>query len=653
MCGLTGFWETTGRPPETIAEIVQGMADALLHRGPDSGGRFVDATAGLALGHRRLAIVDLSPEGHQPMASASGRYQIVFNGEIYNFQALRHELITHHGCRFRGASDTEVLLAMIEVYGVKEAVSRSVGMFAFALWDCRERTLTLGRDRLGEKPLYYGRLKRGICFGSELKSLLVHPDFTGEIDRDALALYLRYGYIPAPHTIYRGVYKLPPGTLLTLTSAGHDRLPEPEPYWSIDAAVAAGQADPFTGTAEEAVDELDRLLRQSVAGQMVADVPVGAFLSGGIDSSAVAAVMQALHNGRPIRTFTIGFEEKGYNEAAFAKEVARHLGTSHTELYVRAKEARDVIPKLPMLYDEPFADSSQIPTYLVAQLAKGQVTVALSGDGGDELFAGYTRYSLAQGLWRRVGRLPVGGRKALAKSMNAIPVEALNKLTWLMPLLARSGKAGPAGDKIRKLADVLAADHEGDLYRRLISVWKEPELVAVGAREPQTALTDHTRWRFAPDFVHRMMHIDQLMYLPDDILVKVDRAAMGVSLETRVPLLDHRIVEFAWRLPLSMKWRDGQTKWVLRRVLDRYVPRELIERPKMGFSVPIRDWLRGPLREWAEDLLDERRLREDGYFDPVPIRRTWQEHVTGRRNWQAQLWVILMFQAWRVQQWGK
>lgn len=653
MCGLTGFWQPGGCVREEAAATVHRMADTLVHRGPDDGGVWVDAAAGVALGHRRLAILDLSPAGHQPMVSGSGRFVIAFNGEIYNHLELR-ALLENGGAgqtavsQWRGHADTETLLAAIEAWGVEPTLKRCVGMFAFALWDRQMRTLTLARDRLGEKPLYYGWQRGVLLFGSELKALRAHPAFAGEIDRGALALFFRHNVVPAPYSIYRGIRKLPPGTYLNLTEAQArgGEWPEPVAYWSLAEVVANGQRTPLAGSDVDAAAELERLLRQAVAGQMVADVPLGAFLSGGIDSSTVVALMQA-QSDRSVRTFSIGFHEAGYNEAQHAAAVARHLGTDHTELYVTPEQAMAVIPKLSALYDEPFADSSQIPTFLVAQLARQHVTVALSGDGGDELFGGYTRYFLAYSIWQRLAWVPRGVRGALARGLAAASPAAWDRVFAALYLWVpdRLRFANP-GDKLHKLAHILQVGSPEAVYRALVSHWTERERLVLGAQEPPTVLTQPEAWPAVDDFRHRMMALDAVSYLPDDILVKVDRAAMGVSLETRVPLLDHRVVEFAWRLPLSMKIRQGQGKWLLRQVLYKYVPKELIERPKMGFGVPIDHWLRGPLREWAEDLLDERRLREEGFIDPAPVRQKWREHLSGQRNWQYHLWDVLMWEAW-------
>jgi asparagine synthase (glutamine-hydrolysing) len=619
------------------------MAEQMAHRGPDDAVEWVDASSGLALGFRRLAIVDLSPAGRQPMHSASGRYVIIFNGEVYNFRAVRAEL-EGRGHRFRGGSDTEVLLTAIEVWGLADAIRRFVGMFAFALWDRQERSLHLVRDRLGIKPLYYGWGDGTFLFGSELKALAAHPAFRPQIDRDALALFMRHGYVPAPYAIYRGVWKLPPGSILTLRSRD-DRDALPAPFWSAREVVEDAVAEPFSGSEQEATSQLDELLREAVALRMIADVPLGAFLSGGIDSSTVVALMQA-QSGQPVKTFTIGFHEGEYDEARHAAAVARHLGTDHTELTVTPEEARTVIPLLPTMFDEPFADSSQIPTYLVSQLARRHVTVSLSGDGGDELFGGYNRYFWGRSIWRRIGWAPLAVRALSTRALTALsPADWDRQFARLAPLLPPSLRQRTAGDKLHKLAGVLEVDSPEQLYWGLVSQWKETDLVIDG-REPPTALTDRARWAALPDFTQRMMFLDLISYLPDDILAKVDRASMAVSLEARVPLLDHRVVAFAASLPLSLKIRDGQGKWLLRQVLYRYVPRELIERPKMGFGVPIDSWLRGPLREWAEELLDERRLRDEGFFQPQPIRLKWQEHLSGERNWQYQLWNVLQFQAW-------
>lgn len=643
MCGIAGFIGfDRGARGQTSRIVAERMANTLIHRGPDDAGVWVDEAADVALAHRRLSILDLSPTGHQPMVSNGGRYVIVFNGEIYNHLELHEALMS---IVWRGHSDTETLLAAFEAWGIEATLKKCVGMFALALWDREIRTLTLARDRMGEKPLYYGWQGDVFLFSSELKALRAHQAFRGEIDRDVLALYLRHNYVPTPYSIYKGIHKLLPGTRLTLAAdAPIGVSPAPTFYWRArDAAQADVRSDLDN---ETAIGELDALLRRAVGGQMVADVPLGAFLSGGVDSSAVVALMQA-QSKRPVQTFTIGFHEAGYNEAEHAHAVAAHLGTEHTELYVTAEQAMAVIPRLPVLYDEPFADSSQIPTLLVSELARRHVAVSLSGDGGDELFGGYNRYLWASRIWRTLGWAPRSLRAALAGVLTSLPPAAWNGvfrgLSRFLP--ARWRYANP-GDKLHKLADILAVRSPEEIYLALVSHWQQPPSVVIGATEPATVLTDARQWADVPDFESRMMYLDQMTYLPDDILTKVDRAAMGVSLETRVPLIDHRVVEFAWQLPLSMKIRNGQAKWLLRQVLYRYVPRELIERPKMGFGIPLDVWLRGPLRGWAEALLDESRLRQEGYFHSKPIRQKWSEHLSGQRNWAYYLWDVLMFQAW-------
>lgn len=652
MCGIAGFLDSGLRAScsaSQAARALAGMTAALLHRGPDDGGTWFDEAAGVGLGNRRLAIVDLSAQGHQPMRSASGRYTLVLNGEIYNHAALRDEVLADAkgSVAFRGHSDTEVLLAAIERWGLRGALERSVGMFALALWDAEERVLWLARDRVGEKPLYYARAGpdgRAVLFGSELKALRAHPAFQQVIDRDALALYFRFGYVPAPFSIYQGCRKLPPGTVLRIGSDG--AASEPESYWSARAVVERGQSQPFAGTEQEAADRLEALLRDAVRLCMVSDVPLGVFLSGGVDSSTVTALMQA-QSPEPIRTFAIGFHEAAYDEAQAAKRIAEHLGTRHTELYVTPEEARAVIPRLPAMYDEPFADSSQIPTFLVAQLARRHVTVALSGDGGDELFGGYQRYFRGARAWDRARGVPRPLRALAARGLRA-----LSPRTWdvllkpAMPLLRKRLRDGTAGDNVHKLAAVLAARDAWEFYLRAVSVWDRPEALVRGAREPPALATDHAARPGIDDTALRMMYLDLLTYLPDDILVKVDRASMACSLEARVPLLDHRVVAFAWSLPRAMRVRGGEGKPLLRAVLARHVPRAMFERPKQGFGVPVGAWLRGPLRPWAEALLDAERLRREGFLDPAPVRARWAEHLSGRRNWTAQLWAVLMFEAW-------
>jgi asparagine synthase (glutamine-hydrolysing) len=621
------------------------MADELLHRGPDDRGVWADDVAGIALGHRRLSIVDLSAAGHQPMLSHDARFVLAYNGELYNTEALREEVERAVGPRaWRGHSDTEVLLEAFAALGVREALRRTVGMFALALWDRQERRLTLARDRIGEKPLYYGRFGTALLFASEPKALRRHPAWRGEIDRDALVLYARHGYVPAPYSIYRGVAKLAPGCFAEFSPG--DAEPRIEPYWSALETALAGVTAPRREQEAELVGELDALLRQAVRGQMVADVPLGAFLSGGIDSSTVVALMQA-QSSRPIRTFTIGFDEAEYNEAEHARAVARHLGTEHTELTVTPEQAQAVIPRLPDIYCEPFADASQIPTFLVAQLARQHVTVALSGDAGDELFGGYNRYLLAQRVWRGLSAVPLPLRRATVNALLGLPTRTWDRLLGaLRPVLPRRLRVPNPGDKVHKLAGVLAQEDLDSVYRRLVSQWSEPGELVPGGREPPTPLTLPAGLEGLRTPLQRMTYLDTVTYLPDDILVKVDRAAMAVSLETRVPLLDHRVVEFAWQVPEQYKVRGGCGKHLLREVLARYVPRELFDRPKMGFGVPIDQWLRGPLREWAEHLLDPVALRRQGYFAVEPIIRAWSDHLDGKRSNQYPLWVVLMFQAW-------
>lgn len=649
MCGLTGFLGGAAQNAAQQAVLLESMADQIRHRGPDDGGTWSDADAQVGFGFRRLAIVDLTSAGHQPMVSTGGRYVIVFNGEIYNHLDLRAELQrVGQAPAWRGHSDTETLLAGFEAWGIRGTAERAAGMLAFAVWDRQGRTLTLARDRLGEKPLYYGWQGSGrsavFLFGSELKALRAHPAFTASIDRSALCLYMRHNNVGGVSSIYQGIQKLQPGCLLTVSR----QAPEPAvcAYWSGADVAEQGVAQPFTGTPAGAVDTLEALLKTAVRRQMVADVPLGAFLSGGVDSSTVVALMQA-QSTRPVKTFTIGFHEEGYNEAEHAKAVAQHLGTEHTELYVTPEQAMAVIPRLPTLYDEPFADSSQIPTFLVSQLARQHVTVSLSGDAGDELFCGYNRYQLTASLWRKLSVVPAPLRQAAAWSLTRFSPQRLNRVAERIPSAARWANVG---DKLHKGAGVMAACSAAELYLGMVSQWPDPASVVVGSTEPATLLTGKQPALTGLTDVERMMALDMLTYLPDDILAKVDRAAMGVSLETRVPFLDHRVVEFAWHLPMEYKLREGQTKWALRQVLYRHVPKPLIERPKMGFGVPIDSWLRGPLREWAEDLLAEPRLRCEGYFHPAPIRQKWVEHLSGQRNWQHPLWCVLMFQAWLTKQ---
>ncbi|HOD72228.1 MAG TPA: asparagine synthase (glutamine-hydrolyzing) [Deltaproteobacteria bacterium] len=644
MCGIAGFIEPPGCPE--IFSRARMMGDTLVHRGPDDGGVWADESAGIALAHRRLSIIDLSAAGHQPMISASGRYVIVFNGEIYNHLEMREKL---QSIAWRGHSDTETLLAAIDAWGIERTLDEIVGMFAFALWDRKNRTLTLARDRMGEKPLYYGTIGPSFVFASELKSLRVFRGFNAVVNRDALALFMRHSYIPAPWSIYEGIFKVPPGTFFSLTSPG-DNI-RPVSYWSAKCTALAGLADPFRGDEREVVDELEGILKKAVKAQMLADVPLGAFLSGGLDSSLIVALMQA-QSSQPVKTFTIGFHEEIYNEADHAQAVARHLGTEHTELYVTPKECRDVIPMLPAIYDEPFSDSSQIPTFLVSELARRHVTVSLSGDGGDELFGGYNRYFRAMKLFRRISLFPDTLRRGMARAVTMMPASHWDRLyAFVRPAMPKRFRQGKnPGSTLHNLARSLGTCTFETLYLSLMSHWHDPDSVVLHGREPNTAMNDPEQWLDCDTHEHRMMYLDQTTYLPDDILVKVDRAAMAVSLETRIPLLDHRVVEFAWRLPLSMKIRSSQSKWALRRILYRYVPKKMLERPKMGFGIPIDLWLRGPLREWAEDLLDEARLRQEGFFRPGPIRAKWHEHLSGQNNWQYPLWDVLMFQAWNADQ---
>ena len=644
MCGLAGFVEVRGggRQPELEA-LASHMADALQHRGPDDKGVWVDPEAGIALGHRRLSILDLSPAGHQPMFSPSGRFVIVYNGEIYNCEQLRHDLLSERPeLRFRGHSDTEVMLAAFEQLGIEPTLERMNGMFAFALWDRRERMLVLARDRFGEKPLYYGSVGGTFLFASELKSLWVHPAFRGDIDRDAVACFLRFNCIPAPYSIYRDIRKLLPGTVLRYRNGEV----KTQVFWSLRSSVERALVEPFRGTEEEAEEELDGLLRNAVKLRMQADVPLGAFLSGGIDSSLIVALMQA-QSDLPVRTFSIGFHEEAYDEARNARDVARHLGTDHTELYVTSGEAIDLVSRLPDVYDEPFADSSQIPTLLVSQLTRRHVTVSLSGDAGDEVFGGYNRYTWGGRLCNGLEHSPRYLRRLAAAGMTAVGPHLWDEAFKRMrPLLPKSWHQRMPGYKVHKLADLLASEGPMEMYASMASHWFEPERVVAGAAALRPLHMIEDQWLKLPEFERQAMYLDTITYLPNDILVKLDRATMAFGLEARVPYLDPRVVEFAWRLPLQMKVRPNQGKWILRQVLHRYVPENLVERPKMGFGIPLDSWLRGPMREWAEALLEPRRLKEEGFFDPAAVQEKWNDYLYGRGAWQFHLWDILMFQLW-------
>ncbi|SDT95765.1 asparagine synthase (glutamine-hydrolysing) [Pseudomonas pohangensis] len=675
MCGLSGFLQ--GRSSSfSLATTIEGMTERLIHRGPDETGVWVDESIGLALGHRRLAVLELSPAGAQPMHSAGGRFVLAFNGEIYNHLALREQLAVEGATpAWLGHSDTETLLACFERWGIQKTLQQTVGMFSIAVWDVQGLILHLARDRFGEKPLYYGWVGQGggraFAFASELKALRAYPGFANPISREALALYMRFTVVPAPHSIYQSIYKLEPGCLLSISAdAAPGDMPAFEKplrppfdqegvtlqrWWALGDVVQAG-AQSLIRDETEAISTLEQRLAEAVQLQSLADVPLGAFLSGGIDSSIIVALMQQ-QASRPVKTFTVGFEEAGFDESPHARAVAQHLGTEHSELFVTSAQAQAVIAGLPEMYDEPFADSSQIPTHLVCKAARQQVTVALSGDAGDELFGGYNRYFWGPRIWSRLAWMPAPLRRALGATIAALPVAGWNALGRPLNALLPSGKGiARAGDKAHKLAARLHGVRDlDDLYLSLVSEWQDPAQVVrgvAGARlvEPASLLDDVLPAHGVEPSQLRMMYRDSLTYLPDDILCKVDRAAMAVSLETRVPFLDHRVAELAWQLPLDMKIRGGQGKWALRQVLYKYVPRQLIERPKAGFAIPVGEWLRGPLRDWAESLLDEQRLLTEGYFYPAPIRNRWAEHLSGRRDHTASLWAVLMFQAWLERQ---
>jgi asparagine synthase (glutamine-hydrolysing) len=643
MCGFAGLLTTSACTRETLIDHASRMSAALAHRGPDDSGTWADARAGVALGFRRLAILDLSPQGHQPMTSASGRFVIAFNGEVYNFADLRREL-EPHGHRFRGHSDTEVILAAFEQWGVRRAVCRCVGMFAMAVWDADTRELSLVRDRLGKKPLYVYAEPGLVTFGSELKALAAGPSFDRTIDREALAAYFRYLCVPAPKTIFQRARKLPAAHVLTIRDA-HLPLPASECYWSLVDAARAGLNQPLDGSESDAVGELDRRLVEAVRCRLQSDVPLGALLSGGIDSSTVVALMQEA-SSRPVQTFTIGFGEQAFDEAHHAARVARHLGTDHTELRLTGDDARALIPQQPDVFDEPFADPSQLPTLLVSQLARRHVTVALCGDGGDELFGGYNRYVFGARVLPRIERIPRAIRRTLGAGLRMMPMAACEQTHRVAARVLPVTGSQRVSEQIHKLSNLLCADSPADRYRSLLSAWQQPERLVVGAtgrRNGDVAILD------SPDSMHlldRMMLADQLMYLPDDLLAKVDRASMAVSLEVRAPMLDHRVVEFSWRLPRAVKIRDGIGKWILRQVLYRRVPQSIVDRPKMGFSVPIDQWLRGPLRKWAEELLPDR-SSANGLLNPAAVNASWAELQSGRRPAGAAMWAVLMFQAWR------
>ena len=656
MCGIAGYCLLQPSRSQDLGALAAHMGASIAHRGPDAAGVWADSFLAVALAHQRLAVLDLSPAGRQPMHSASERFAIAFNGEIYNHLSLRRELDSAcHSPIWRGHSDTETLLAAIEAWGLDTALQRCVGMWAFALVDRRERVLHLVRDRFGEKPLYWGFTgsgqHRAVVFASELTALRSYPDFNNSIDPQAVACLLRSGQVPAPSSIYQGISKLLPGHCASIPlplDMGAVTLPASRPWWKLHDLIESGYSDPL-GSADEALDLLETNLRQSVSEQAIADVPLGAFLSGGIDSSLVTALLQC-QSSRPLRTFTIGFEEAGFNEAHHARAVARHLGTDHVETILTSADARTLIPQLPLLYTEPFADSSQLPTHLVCREARrAGLTVALSGDGGDEFFGGYNRYLWGPRIWNRMASMPATMRLMLGRAITVFPPSVWDAMGGALPISQLGHKAHKFATRLKDVATV------DDFYRSLVCEWRDPAALlqhehccVVGTC---TAIDQPLPTCLTGDPVARMMAWDALGYLPDDILVKVDRAAMSVGLETRTPFLDHRVAGLAWRLPMDMKIRSGTSKWALRQILYKYVPRTLIERPKTGFSMPIGHWLRGPLRVWADDLLHPDRLQREGYLRPEPISQLWQQHLSGRYDHTTKLWTVLMWQAW-LEQWG-
>ena len=639
MCGITGIYHLNGsRKGISPDEGIKKMTDALAHRGPDASGYWTDLNTGIALGHRRLSIIDLSSNGDQPMTSSCGRYVIAYNGEIYNFHDIKNELELEKKS-FRGYSDTEIILEACAYWGIETAISKFNGMFAFALWDKHKKCLYLARDRVGIKPLYWGRIGDLFLFASELKALRAYAGWKPEIDRNAIASYLRHNYIPTPQTIYKGIKKLEPGCIL---SVKYREEPQTESYWDMETVIKNASSYSYNREEKDTIDSTEELLIDAVKKRMIADVPLGVFLSGGIDSSLVTALMQKV-SMKPIKTFSVGFHEKKFNEAHFAKEIAASLGTEHTEFYVTPNDAQDVIPMLPDIYDEPFSDSSQIPTYLISKLTREHVTVALSGDGGDEVFGGYSRYITADKYGKYLFGLPETIRTPFAQTIKSLSPNNWDKLNLLVP---EKYRVTHLGNKAYKLADILKSG-KNEYYSRLVSHWHHPEEIVMDAVEPPCMARKVLDTSGSiQDFIAQMQYMDTVSYLPDDILTKLDRASMAVSLEARVPLLDYRVVEHAWQLAMNMKVRNGQGKWILRNILSRYVPKHLFERPKRGFGVPIGDWLRGPLRDWAEGLLDENKMHQQGYLQSLPIRKKWVEHLSGKVNWDYHLWSVLMFQAW-------
>ena len=646
MCGITGYYS---KSKINSKFIIKKMSSTISHRGPDSNGFWEDSEFGISLGHERLSIIDLSIFGHQPMLSSSKQFVITYNGEIYNHLELRCELNSNKSnINWAGNSDTETLLEAIDFWGIEVALNKIQGMFAFAIWDKKNRILSLARDRMGEKPLYFGWQGKGkkkvFLFGSELKALKAHPDFESEINRNAIALQMYYSNIPAPHTIYKNIFKLLPGNYLQLKESDFqlETLPKSKSYWSYENIATAGIGNQLPLNIQKTKDDLEDLLKNSIRKQMLSDLPVGAFLSGGIDSSTIVALMQS-QSSKPVKTFTIGFNESNYNEAGYAKDVAKYLRTDHTEIYVSDKQAMEIIPKLSSIYDEPFSDSSQIPTFLVSQLAKSKVAVSLSGDGGDELFGGYNRYVLSKNWWSKISYIPLPIRKFLANKIYSIPPSFWKKI---QKIITNSKFRGNLSDLIYKFSKVLKCKSIDDAYLNLISSFDKPTEVVLKSDFEIPTISNHITELNMFDDQQKMMIFDALLYLPNDILVKVDRAAMATSLETRTPFLDHKIVEYSWRIPQELKFKDGQGKWILRQILHKYVPKKLIERSKVGFGIPIDIWLRGALKDWGEDLLNEKRLKNEGYFDVKKIRKKWEEHKSGKRNWQNHLWNILIFQSW-------